>query len=233
VSALDNAKRGVLFSGPMVLALLRRQKTQTRRLVNPQPKHPSHYLQPMFGLSDWKNDAGKHEMIGTPGLWREVGPDYPDDVADDRRPAHAVGDVVYVREAWQLSRGHRAAGSSDVVSEQWTGDIPTKGHPDDGWALFKAVGDPGNHCVKTWRPGVHMPRWAARLFLTITDVRAQRLQDITEPDMVDEGVMLMPAVGASLRPTFAAFLDTLNGQGTWAANPWVWAYTFTVDGAKL
>jgi hypothetical protein len=144
------------------------------------------------------------------------------------KPKHTAGDILYVREAWKE-------------------DVRT-GH--DGYC-YKADGPletyPNN--LIRWSPSVNMPRAAARIFLRVTDVRAERLQDITEKDARAEGIKSYflhkehggewhesssaPFVGVNdthctRKKAFAELWDSLNvkcGHG-WDTNPWVWAYTF-------
>jgi len=93
-----------------------------------------------------------------------------------------------------------------------------------------------------------MPRWASRLTLHVTDVRVQRLQDISEVDAVAEGVAPFLTSGAYVSPEntgngqrvgYSAYdlyrdlWDSINGAGSWEANPWVAAYTFTVEHANI
>jgi hypothetical protein len=89
-----------------------------------------------------------------------------------------------------------------------------------------------------WRPSIHMPRWASRLTLEVTDVRVQRLQDISEEDARAEGVecdsdgwrdYLMPATqcAPTASDSYLTLWNSLHGEGAWAANPWVWAVSFT------
>jgi hypothetical protein len=81
-----------------------------------------------------------------------------------------------------------------------------------------------------WRPSIHMPRWANRLTLEITEVRVERLQDISEADALAEG-MTFPegmALGNDPIDAYARLWGQINGEGSWAANPWCWALTFTV-----
>lgn len=76
-----------------------------------------------------------------------------------------------------------------------------------------------------WKPSIHMPRWASRITLEVTDVRVQRLHDISHEDAEQEGVKCdMSALG--FRDHYAALWDRINGRGSWAANPWVWAVSF-------
>lgn len=88
-----------------------------------------------------------------------------------------------------------------------------------------------------WRPGIHMPRWASRLTLTVTSVRVQRLQDISEEDAIAEGVDAVSMADAprqtawSRRQDFAQLWDSINGKhpcAAWSDNPWIVALTFSV-----
>jgi hypothetical protein len=90
-----------------------------------------------------------------------------------------------------------------------------------------------------WKPSIHMPRWASRITLEITEVRVERLQDISEEDAVAEGVeawiktrepQFMQCRGIFCedyhRKQYADLWESINGRGSWAANPYVWAVTF-------
>ncbi len=141
-------------------------------------------------------------------------------------PRYQPGDILWVRETW--------AKISD-----WTDVDPSVGVP-DGW-IYKADWDDSAEHPK-WRSPYHMPRVAARLFLRVTDVKVERVQDITEDDAMAEGAekvqyLLHPQDGVVpylderhglYRDGFHALWDNINakrGYG-WDTNPWVWAYTF-------
>lgn len=166
------ADRPILFSAPMVKALLDGRKTQTRRILKPQP----------IGF-DWYDLKCK--------------------------PRFKVGDRLWVRETW-----NNAIGSSDepyfkaTVAE------------DTDWTAEERAN-------LVWRPSIFMPRWASRLTLTVTDVRVERLQDISEEDAIAEGV---PAGLEHIHGPggYRDIWETINGAGSWAANPWVVAITFDV-----
>ena len=141
-----------------------------------------------------------------------------------RCPFGGVGDRLWVRETWACLSG-----------------VVRPGEP-----LAYRADTAGGERVRVdapWRPSIHMPRWASRLTLEITEVRAQRLQDCSEEDARAEGVhhltrMLLDAtipddVAAATRggarSAFAALWDTISGKrATWASNPWVWAITYRV-----
>lgn len=195
--------RPILFSPPMVRALLDGRKTQTRRVLKDQPgdlDRPG-----MFDDGEWyvTSSRGDHQT--------------------SLAVRFRVGDRLWVRETW-----------ADTLS-------------DPNEAVYRADGE-RPHSLLLWQPSIHMPRWASRLTLTVTDVRVQRLQDISEEDALAEGVIWsdekiafhVPGVPhpdpafpwlsrATAREMYAALWDVINGAGSWGANPWVVALTFTVE----
>lgn len=84
-----------------------------------------------------------------------------------------------------------------------------------------------------WRPSIHMPRWASRLTLIVTDVRVQRLQDISEVDAIREGVTLIEETCEDPREAFRDLWDSLYGPGAWHVNPWVVAISFDVHRGNI
>lgn len=230
--------RPILFSGQMVRALLDGRKTQTRRLLKPQPGPCNHKPWPGShnefvpsidedgvhcascgnGLRNAKTKSG---VRGIPLRWR----------VDDRLWVRETFARVGLREPEKVfyradgEHQHMGTGkeSNGNVTEYWTDCWILNGQTKKGAA---------------WKPAIHMPRWASRLTLTVTDVRVQRLQDISEADAIAEGTQeptLVPIIGAcwSERDAYAKLWSSINGAGTWAsswaANPWVVALTFTVD----
>ncbi len=89
----------------------------------------------------------------------------------------------------------------------------------------------GTHVVP-WRPSIHMPRWASRITLEITDIRVERLQEISYADAMAEGVPFTELPPGQGRPDplhrakFADLWESINGPGSWEANPWVWVIEF-------
>lgn len=100
---------------------------------------------------------------------------------------------------------------------------------------------------ETWRSPIHMPRWASRLTLEITDIRVERLQEISEEDAIREGIGLIPDSGGpnlytvhiegahlnapTAKQVFARLWDTIHGEDAWDANPYVWVISFKVISA--
>lgn len=207
----------IIFSAPMVRALLDGRKTQTRRVLKPQPHERAKgcYLRP-DGSWVWLDAHRQNNGVG-----------YFGNRLDDRHflTPYAPGDRLYVRETW-LTRGR---------------------NPEGGWELWDYAEGAREHQPDWVRKmtSIHMPRWASRLTLTVTDVRVQRLQDIIEADAVAEGCgwsdvwegfTPCPEHGdaryfnsRSACASFERLWSGLHGPDAWDANPWVVALTFTVE----
>ncbi|MDX1194688.1 hypothetical protein GOL96_25455 [Sinorhizobium medicae] len=214
--------RPILFSGPMIRALLDDRKTQTRRILKPQPP-------------EWATFCQQPTMLNTlqqwvpSGLWAwsedEQSPPRPlrrwpvnaDGEHYWLRPRFSIGDRLYVREHWRTASVHDKTPPRDLHSK----------------TIVEYVADNDNLTVGKFRQGMHMPRWASRLTLIVTDVRVERLQDISIADALAEGVFVPDAQyaqqgEAAPRLAYACLWEEINGAGTWDASPWVAAYTFTV-----
>lgn len=196
----------IIFSTPMVAAVLAGRKSQTRRVLSDQGfGRPFH-----MGGNDWQllgfdDELEPHTFVKCP-----YGP---------------IGTRLWVREKWAGTRCrvcYAADGMSYGIADAidpYTGEVV----PDA--KLFPETVGIGVPVPGKWRPSIHMPRWACRLFLIVDDVRVQRVQDITEEDAMAEGCR---ADGILPRDEFAVLWDVLNakrGYG-WDANPWVWAIRF-------
>lgn len=209
--------RPILFSGPMVRALLDGTKTQTRRALRPDQ---GLFREGQEGVDCWTGFMG----------WQSVEWAFANRGACGKGclPRIAVGDLLWVRERGWMSP--RKDAFLPLVDNE--GKAPTS--PQDG-APYKAT------------PSIHMPRWASRLTLEVTEVRVQRLHEISEADAEAEGCLFdaekrwwhVPGVEhpnkdfpVLARPTaremYAALWDAINGSGAWGGSPWVVAYTFTV-----
>lgn len=210
-TATQVRERPILFSGPMVKAILRGRKTQTRRIVSRISGFGSVR---QFNVSttsgyDWQFRCRR-------GLWQDVR--MPQLLG--WCPYGRVGDRIWVRETWARSRNNWLYRADEL----------------DGYNPSECVveWDWDSACVDKWRPSIHMPRRAARLFLEVTGVRVERVQDITEEDARDEGVELchvfqMAKSGHPLAPhktAFAWLWNEINGRDSWQANPWVWVVEF-------
>jgi hypothetical protein len=184
------ADKPILFSGPMVRALIAGTKTQTRRALNPQPAQNS------AGLWTWQRPGVSVQGDGlTLALAQRI----------------AIGDRLYVREHWRTWAGLDGVAPRDMVANVGL--------------QYEATAQPSVDQAGRFRQGMHMPRWASRLTLTVTDVRVERLHDISEADAIAEGI----ATGDYPVDVYASLWDSINGPGSWAGNPWVAAYTFTIQ----
>jgi hypothetical protein len=210
------ADKPILFSGPMVRALLAGTKTQTRRVIEEtaKPMGPGQIL--IFTGAQFGGRA--HRFL----------------------PRYRDGDRLYVRETFS---GHHGYEVVQAPPRDWSPSDPVwywaDGNPQDGdWTKPK--------------PGMHMPRWASRLTLTVTDVRVERVQDCSEADALAEGMTQATAEAilsgdeqqvyaathilapeARGRILYETIWDQINGDGAWESNPWVAAYTFTVEHGNI
>ncbi len=189
-------ERPILFSAPMVRAILAGKKTQTRRTW----KLPSGAE--WYAVGDAKQDH--YIYSGFPGWWH---------VEESECPYGKPGDCLWVRETWASTR---QAGESSP------------------WVVYRAD-DPDWQTMEgwKWKPSIFMPRAASRITLEITEIRVERLHEITEQDAAIEGLDGNCGIGhipsyqaGPLVYHFARLWETINGKDSWAANPWVWVVPF-------
>ena len=194
--------RPILFSAPMVRALLSGSKTQTRRVVKPQPE----WTEP---ATTWQQGDG-HSGPG----WYAHNEDYPDEGALFYRcPYGQPGDRLWVRESFDQIIGQSGTWIETDYRATYT----------HGDRLGDTIG-----IKKRWTPSIHMPRSVSRITLDITGVRVERLQDISEADAAAEGVSAKHTADAhyTAREAYAVLWEQINGPDSWAANPWVWVIEF-------
>jgi hypothetical protein len=199
-------ERPILFNAPMVCAILSGQKTQTRRVV----KLPRGAF--------WRDrlDGTVDEFFFDHAVLRARS------VKELRCPYGVPGDRLWVRE-------------SAYIAPPNFGDVDTCNAVDNegrrrlvGYAA--SMDGDSVRCAKDYgvkqTSSIHMPRWAARLFLRVTAVRCERLQEIDDRDAMREGVS---PTGDSSGAHVEAFKDLwgkINGAGSWESNPWVWVVSF-------
>jgi hypothetical protein len=213
-------ERPILFSDPMVRAILDGRKTQTRRLVRflsgmETPSRAFGGLNPpdqghvcdRLELCDW---------VG--GAWSWYSSDGGCTCKAAARSPHGwPGDHLWVREAWAPLDAD-SCHPSDIRTPHLV--------PADTEIAYRADHD-GETDWTTWRPSIHMPRWASRLTLRVTSVRVERLQSISDEDALAEGIALRRHDAA--RGEFHALWDSINAdRAPWSSDPWVWVVSFEV-----
>lgn len=226
-------EKPILFSTPMIRALLSGKKTQTRRIMKPQMEYGD-----QCGFPSWYFPSGRESGILYPNGKEEI---------LLKCPYGQPGSRLWVRETFAIVPRTAYARSIDVQQ------VIRKDDPyNHDAAVFRADWDlspPGR-----WRASIHMPRWASRIILEITDIRVERLQDISEEDAVAEGLTAItkdngrtvkygipdrdglpgtdntgwPWTRWTIDPRIAymRLWEDINGLGSWNINPFVWCLTF-------
>lgn len=202
--------RPILFSTPMVQALLEGRKTQTRRICKDEIIEDATWAGGAKILHKNGGITGVDALGAIPGPYR-------------------VGDILWVRETFC--------------------DITDMDGGDLGF-IYKAdlsLAELHDECYRfIWKPSIFMPKAACRLFLKVSDVRLEQLQDISEADALDEGLVMFTKDGdlfkyglegdsipwmdkaRSPQDAYKSLWQSINGVNSWAANPWVWVVTFEV-----
>lgn len=235
-------ERGMIFNGEMVRAILDGRKTQTRRIIKNQREGECWGVKPAKNpryaghTHDWWLPTGTQPYAALPAC-----------------PHGSIGDRIWVRETWSQ------LGNEDGCAIDWNDELVKGGGPEAA-RIYRASCEqkPGNYGLWSipddafwkphtdnmefegaWRPSIHMPRWASRITLEITDVRVERLNAISEEDARAEGIIdggclncgePEPCGCANPEPdatdAFAYLWQSIYGQENWQANPWVWVIEF-------
>jgi hypothetical protein len=216
-------ERPILFKAEMVNAIRERRKTQTRRVIKPQPAADADMFNARFGIvTDLANFVVYTCPQGKPG------------------------DRLWVRETWRTFNGFDHLKPSDLVQSI-------------DWIRYEADGESWDNQGKI-RQSIFMPRWASRILLEITDIRAERLNDIGNGDAMQEGIVQTwgdfggnppkwaidevdsygDASGSHIydnhtsSENFCLLWESINGKGSWDENPWVWVVEFKeIDASGL
>ncbi|HDH1795091.1 hypothetical protein [Klebsiella quasipneumoniae] len=239
-------ERGMIFNAEMVRAILDGRKTQTRRVMKVQPE--SNQLGLLLITDSTKHsDIGKYHWAESNATGNHVRSKL------FSCPFGAVGDRIWVRETWAI------LGNEDGCCIDWEEKL-CKADERSAARIYRASCEqrPGNYGLWSipddadwkphtkdyqyegaWRPSIHMPRWASRILLEITDVRVERLNAISEEDARAEGIIdggclncgePEPCGCANPEPdatdAFAYLWQSIYGQESWNANPWVWVIEF-------
>lgn len=224
-------ERPILFSGPMVRAILAGRKTVTRRVVT-------------VGDTIEERDDGTQWPYFTTWTHGDDGSPWAS------CPYGAPGDRLWVRETWRY-HGWTEDGAPWI---KYAADYSTRlvERIPDEWSdrladIWADLSDDANMAIdgraadRKWRPSIFLPRWASRITLEVVGVRVERLQEITEDDARAEGVNpsdahivikdgdRQPDMERTHRGAFACLWDGINGdRASWASNPWVWRVEFRV-----
>ena len=206
-------ERPVIFNGEMVRAIIDGRKTQTRRVI--KLSHERGMVNPVI--------RGRNGEISSISCR----------LAPTLCPFGQVGDRLWVRETWadvnhdghpaiayRADGGLRAIGEDDGEEE----DPNLEKYWFSQWYADLISGAEGS-----WRPSIHMPRWASRITLEITGVRVERLNDISEEDARAEGVKAGVSPGHEHmmhQVAFSELWQSIYGEENWRANPWVWVIEF-------
>lgn len=216
----------ILFSGEMVRAIIEGKKTQTRRVIKPQPKLT-------LDIWDWDGRYFWMEQPCTTGIVFHC-------------PYGKPGDRLWVRETWGELGWHD--GNEIVIHKR----LDTHGveheiiYPNEN-PHFQWCGENGGVEYRKdgiersqWKSPRFMPRWASRITLGITSVRVERLQEISEADAVAEGISKSPRTDRYIPGNcdyavwaYRELWDSINGKShSWDSNPWVWVIEFKVIGRE-
>lgn len=213
-------ERGLIFNSEMVRAILDGRKTQTRRIVKGTDgavkfcKEWDINGEEIFVVLGEKDHTGMNPVFGAISC-----------------PFGAVGDRIWVRETW----AEAGACAPDLK-------LYRANYPEHVPSIYENV--PLAEEIR-WTPSIHMPRWASRILLEITDVLVERLNDISQEDAQAEGMSLTgwrptysdPDSGGEVwtpYDNFARLWESIYGEGSWKANPWVWVIEFKrVEGGAV
>jgi hypothetical protein len=233
----------ILFSGPMVRAILEDRKTMTRRVIKPQPDDLSARSIHIEGGWYWRKRIPPRYQVGD-RLWVRENWGYHGGGCDNLSGQwEYYWDVSYHADGakrrieFQTQEEQDAARLSQNIKHKPSCYIP------DGQTICD--------CIERWWerkksiPSIYMPRWASRITLEVTGVKVEQLQEITDDDAIAEGVEQVgeqkygdiwkniyksydPAITCcSATAAFETLWDSINGDTyPWAFNPWVWVYTF-------
>lgn len=211
----------ILFSTPMVQAILDGRKTQTRRIID---------------KDGWVNAITELEPVAI--------------AAAGYNPKYQTSDIIWVRETWRMTGWNETemlieykdgiSSWAEIKDLMWLSKqvekLAAKGylrsnHETERFDVVKEI---------PWKPSIFMPKEACRMFLKVTDVRVERLQDISEDDAIAEGIEEVRPAPFLIRyknylengyldspiESFKTLWQSINGKESWKRNPWVWVYEF-------
>lgn len=210
-------EKPIIFSPAMVEAIMSGRKTQTRRVIKPQPPGEGYELWTLMSTTGPRKNEGKLHWV-KPDQERL-------NFIDDQYifftcPYGHIGDKLWVRERWAYIGDQNW---QDASFDDW-GNL---------WHYATAEQDARDQLK--WKPSIHMPRRFARLILEVKDIRIEKLQDISESDAINEGIESQRGIYKDYltekfyrKPyqSFETLWCKINGQKSWQSNPWVWVVEF-------
>lgn len=214
-------ERGMIFNAEMVRAILDGRKTQTRRIMKNQP------------AGDYPETPALIRNVGTGFQWHGL---YGESSIFNC-PLGSIGERIWVRETFRV---HSRA--TDVATLVYRASVRNSWTEQTHRVPVAVCNKPAT--PEKWTPSIHMPRWASRLLLEITDVRVERVQDISQIDAIAEGgppdhpsfSKISREMGFSDWPRswFAQTWWGIYGREAWNTNPWVWVIEYKrVEGGAL
>lgn len=235
--------RPIIFSGPMVRALLEGRKTMTRRLLYVKRKAKNGIIPAsasvVTGLVPAKGLRGVRRIVYEPGTGRRSPEGFPLDHGPDEYFTASgwqkvvKGDRLWVRENAQLRSVGPGRGEVCIAYQ-------ADGRMGEVFPHFLKPNEKNPFSAVSWSPSIHLPRWASRLTLVVTGTKIERVQSITMEDQIAEGLPFRPRAKAEhvmaaairvadeLAPKWERLWRSLNGDASWEANPWVVAISFEV-----
>ncbi|MHC1695109.1 MAG: hypothetical protein AB9835_07535 [Eubacteriales bacterium] len=215
----------ILFKTNMVQAILDGRKSMTRRVISPQPFCRG------INLTEHHKNNQRFSVTSQGSLMCDICHNLPMRSRTNTSPAHRykskyhTGDILWVRETWCTDEG-----IADMFEEPFTPGYYYKAD-----AISHGMKWANNKDIVNWHPSIYMPIDAARIFLRITDVKAQRLQEITEQDCYYEGIIRVP-LGNGMQSAeenwalakYEHLWDSVctKPEYSWVFNPWVWVISF-------
>lgn len=205
-------ERPIVFTGEMVRAILDGRKSQTRRVVKPQPPQGASLVE--FGPHDHISEFHRNKLHWFVAEADDLWPCEREDCICC--PYGQPGDRLWVREAF----AYRYFTSDDPITEK-------------SLVAYRADGESQEGVIE-FTPAIYMPRWVSRITLEITNIRVERVQDISEGDAIAEGIQRSNSSTFNLmgpnRALFSELWDSINDKPgkkcSWEDNPWVWVIEF-------
>lgn len=202
-------EKPILFSKPMVRAIVSGTKTQTRRVIKNLIAYDDRWV--------WK--ISKHSTL-TVAVGERI-----------KSPYGEAGERLWVRERWRAM-----AGSMTLIGTDGCKNLIDYYSGFQEWKTcsYEQFLSPDNFELGKWKPSIHMPRWVSRIDLEITKIRVERLQDISEEDAKAEGCeigwtspqKISEERRKDYRGGFQQLWQSINGENSWSENPWVWVVEF-------